>query len=259
MSAESSAFATHPCGAPVIVVTGAARRIGAVVAAHLHAAGADIVLHCKGSVAEGEAAVARMNALRADSARLVVADLAADPGCRHLIDAAAAWRGRIDGLVNNASIFARADLAQTDTALWDRFMDANAKSVLLLCKYAEPWLRRAAKPAVVNLGDARVDRPLPGFVAYSASKAALVSVTRTLALEWAPQIRVNAVAPGSMDWPEDGVFTAEQQAAMEAAVPLARRGCGEDIAVAVRFLLLEAGYVTGQVLAVDGGSSLVAP
>jgi len=240
----------------VVLVTGAARRVGAQIAAHLHARGADVAVHCRHSVEQAEALVARLNDARADSARAFEADLAQAAACERLVHAAGAWHGRIDALVNNASTFLRTPAGAVDEQLWSSIVDGNLKAAFFTSQAAAPWLR-TARGAIVNVTDARAERPLAGFSVYAAAKAGIVALTRALALELAPAVRVNAVAPGSLDWPEHDVFTDDEQRAIEAAIPLRRIGTGEDIARAIAFLLDDAEYVTGHVLHVDGGSSLV--
>lgn len=242
---------------PVALVTGAARRIGAAIAEHLHAGGHDLVIHYRSSAAEARALAERLNARRADSAIILAADLADSGACERLVAAAAGWRGgRLDALVNNASSFRRTPLGTIDDATWHEMIDGNLKAALFCSQAAAPWLRQAGG-AIVNLCDVHTDRPLPQFSAYSAAKAGIVALTRGLALELAPQVRVNAVSPGSLDWPEDGIFSEAEQRQTEAAIPLRRLGTGHDIAGAVEFLLRGNRYITGHVLAVDGGASLV--
>ncbi len=240
----------------VVLVTGAARRIGAQIATHLHASGADVAIHCRHSVAQAAALVARLNAARADSARAFEADLSQAAACERLVKASGDWHGRIDALVNNASTFLRTPAGSVDEPLWASIVDGNLKAAFFTSQAAVPWLR-ATRGAIVNVTDARADRPLAGFSVYAAAKAGIVALTRAMALELAPAVRVNAVAPGSLDWPEHEVFTDAEQRAIEAAIPLRRIGTGEDVARAIAFLIDDADYVTGHVLHVDGGSSLV--
>jgi len=242
---------------PVALVTGAARRIGAAIASHLHAGGYDVIVHYRRSAHDAERLVERLNADRPGSAIAAAADLADPAGCEALVERAAAWRGgRLDALVNNASSFRRTPLGTIDDAAWHELVDGNLKAALFCSQAAAPWLR-ASGGAIVNLCDVHTERPLREFSVYSAAKAGIVALTRALALELAPAVRVNAVSPGSLDWPEEGIFTDAERAATEAAIPLARLGNGRDIAQAVEFLLRGNRYVTGHVLAVDGGASLV--
>lgn len=241
---------------PVALITGAARRIGAGIARELHAAGCDIVIHYRHSGREAAALCESLNHARPDSALAVMADLSSSASCGRLIKQALAWRGRLDALVNNASSFKRTPLGTVDDDQWSELIDGNLKAAFFCSQFAAPALT-ASRGAIINVCDARTDRPLPGFSVYIAAKAAIVSLTRALALELAPAVRVNAISPGSLTWPEDETFSKVERARMESAIPLARIGTGEDIGRAVRFLLREAPYVTGQVLAVDGGAGIV--
>ncbi|HRA78362.1 MAG TPA: pteridine reductase [Burkholderiaceae bacterium] len=241
---------------PVVLVTGSARRIGAGVARHLHALGSAVVVHHRRSADEARQLVASLNALRPDSALALSADLADARQCAELVDAAARWKGRLGALVNNASSFYRTPIGSIDERQWSELVDGNLKAALFTSQAAAPWLRDSGG-AIVNVCDVHTERPLPQFSVYTAAKAGIVALTRALALELAPRVRVNAVAPGSLDWPEAGIFTEDERRAGEAAIPLGRLGTGDDIARAVEFLLFGNDYVTGQVLNVDGGSSLV--
>jgi pteridine reductase len=241
---------------PVVLVTGSARRIGAGVARHLHALGSAVVVHHRRSADEARQLVASLNALRPDSALALSADLADARQCAELVDAAARWKGRLGALVNNASTFYRTPIGSIDERQWSELVDGNLKAALFTSQAAAPWLRDSGG-AIVNVCDVHTERPLPQFSVYTAAKAGIVALTRAFALELAPRVRVNAVAPGSLDWPEAGIFTEDERRAGEAAIPLGRLGTGDDIARAVEFLLFGNDYVTGQVLNVDGGSSLV--
>lgn len=254
MPSNGSSSATP--AVPVALVTGSARRIGASIAEHLHASGYDVIVHYRKSAEEATTLADGFNARRADSAIAIGADLAQATECERLVEAAAGWRGRLDALVNNASSFHRTPLGTIDEAAWHELVDGNLKAALFCSQAAAPWLRESGG-AIVNLCDVHTERPLPQFSVYSAAKAGVVALTRALALELAPQVRVNAVSPGSLDWPEVGIFTEAERDSMEAAIPLARLGNGEDIALAVGFLLRGNRYITGHVLAVDGGASLV--
>jgi pteridine reductase len=215
-----------------------------------------VVVHYRRSVREAQALVERLNGQRSGSALAVAADLGRADECARLVEAAGAWQGRLDALVNNASSFRRTPVGSIDEAAWHELVDGNLKAALFTSQAAAPWLR-SSRGAIVNLCDVHTDRPLPQFSVYSAAKAGVVALTRALALELAPEVRVNAVSPGSLDWPEDAIFSAAERAVTEAAIPLGRIGTGEDIAAAVEFLLSGTRYMTGHVLAVDGGSSLV--
>lgn len=239
---------------PVMIVTGAARRVGAAIARALHATGADVVLHYRSSAQEAQTLAAGLNALRADSAFALAADLGRDSEPERLIDEVVARRGRIDALVNNASSFFPTPLGSIDRAAWDDLIGSNLKGPLFLSQAAAPFLK-ASRGAIVNLIDIHAERPLSGYPLYCAAKAGLLGLTRALALELAPQVRVNGIAPGPVAWPEDARISPEERAAIIGHTLLKREGDPADIAACVRFLILDAPYVTGQILAVDGGRS----
>lgn len=237
-----------------VLVTGAARRIGADIARGLHGAGYRVIVHCHRSMDEAEALVAGLNDLRPDSARLVRADLADTARLGELVDRAAGCWGRLDGLVNNASAFYSTPLASASESQWDELMASNLKAPFFLIQAAAEPLRRW-RGGIVNLVDVYAERPLRGFPVYSIAKAGLAALTRSLAVELAPEVRVNGVAPGAILWPEQAQ-PSSTQADILARVPLGRAGEPSDIVKAVLFLLGESPYVTGQILAVDGGRSL---
>jgi pteridine reductase len=239
--------------APVVLVTGAARRVGAAIARAQHAAGWNVVVHAHRSHDDGTALVAELNDARADSARLLRADLA-DPVALVALarNAHGAW-SRLDALVNNASSYYPTPLADLQSAQVDDLLASNLRGPLLLTQACAPLF--GAQAAVVNIVDTQLTRPLPGYSAYYAAKAGLWSLTETLALELAPRVRVNAIAPGHTMW---GEGLAEAQRAGELArIPLGRLGGAEEIARAARFLLSDdAAYITGAILPVDGGLRL---
>ncbi len=239
---------------PVILVTGAARRVGAEIARQLHAAGASVVLHYRRSATAAQALADELAAARPDSAWLVAGDLAADGVPEAVVAHALAQAGRLDGLVNNASSFFPTPLGQIDSAAWLDLIGSNLKGPLFLSQAAAPQLR-ARRGAIVNIVDIHAERPLRHYPLYCAAKAGLLGLTRALALELAPQVRVNGVSPGPVEWPEDGQFAPAERAEIVRHTLLEREGTPADIAGMVRFLLLEAPYVTGQIIAVDGGRS----
>ncbi|MCI4569398.1 pteridine reductase [Lysobacter sp. CFH 32150] len=239
---------------PVAVVTGAARRIGAAIARRLHADGYDLALHYRGSAAAMQALADELNAARPNSVLTLQAELADFDRLPELIAHAVGRYGRLDALVNNASTFLPTTFGTTTPAQWDALFAANVRAPYFLAQAAAPHLR-ASRGAIVNLADIYAERPLREHAVYGMSKAALVHMTRALALELAPDVRVNAVAPGAILWPEDGKDEAAK-AAMLARTPLGRIGTPEEIAEAVRWLLRDARYTTGQVIRVDGGRML---
>lgn len=240
----------------VVLVTGAARRIGAAIARALHASGARVVLHCHRSREEAAALAASLESARARSTAIVAGDLLDAAALQRIAAEARAAFGRLDGLVNNASSFHPTPLGAIGAREWDDLVGTNLRAPLLLAQAAAPALREA-RGAIVNIVDIHAERPLPGYLVYSVAKSGLAGLTRALALELAPEVRVNGVAPGAILWPEGGEhFDAAEKARIEAQTPLERVGDPADVAGAVKYLLLDAPFVTGQILAVDGGRSL---
>lgn len=239
----------------VALVTGAARRIGAAIVRELHAQGWNVLIHARRSLAEASALADELNALRADSAQGVQGDLQQPEQIEALARLAHARWQRLDALVNNASSYSATAPGQVTPAQLDDLLGSNLRAPLLLTQACARLMREGA---VVNLIDARARHAQPGFAPYAAAKAGLWSLTETLALELAPRIRVNGVAPGHMIWPESVALSEGERAQMLAQIPLARLGSAPDIARAVRFLLSDdAAYISGAVLRVDGGLGLV--
>lgn len=235
-----------------ILVTGGAKRVGAVVARRLHAAGAQVALHYHHSRTAAEALAAEFNAARPESALTLAADLLDTAALPGLVAAVVARCGRLDGLVNNASSFFPTPVGAIDETAWNDLVGTNFKAPLFLAQAAAPHLVRQ-QGAIVNITDIHAERPLKGYPLYSAAKGALLTLTRALAVELAPAVRVNAVAPGAILWPEDGQLAGDDRRDIVAHTLLQREGTPEDIAGAVHFLLAEASYMTGQVLNIDGG------
>jgi pteridine reductase len=238
----------------VALITGAARRIGAAIARRLHASGASVVLHYRGAEAEAAHLEAELNAARGKSACKVKADLLAPIAPRALVGAAIERFGRLDVLVNNASTFYPTAVGSIEAGHWEELMGSNLRAPLFLAQEAAPQLKKNGG-AIVNVADIHAERPLKGYLVYSVAKAGLVALTRALALELAPEIRVNGVAPGAIAWPDDGQFEPAERERIVATTPLARLGSPEEIARAVHFLAT-APFVSGQILAVDGGRSV---
>lgn len=238
---------------PVILVTGAARRVGADIARTLHAAGANLVLHYRASAPEAEALAAELNARREKSALARRRDLRDMDGLAGLVEEAIAHFGRLDALVNNASSFFPTPVGSIDAAAWDDLIGSNLRGPLFLAQAAAPHLARTCG-CIVNITDIHAERPLKGYPLYCAAKAGLLGLTRALALELGPLVRVNAVAPGAIEWPEnDADFPPVAQAAIIEHTLLKRVGAPGDIARTVKFLIFDAPYITGQVINVDGG------
>lgn len=238
----------------VVLVTGAARRIGAAIARTLHAAGYDLALHCRRSRAELDALVAGLERARPNSTLALQADLADADALPALVGAAVARFGRLDGLVNNASAFHATPLGTITAADWDELFASNARAPLFLAQAAAPHLAARAG-AIVNLVDLYAERPLARHAVYTMAKASLAALTRALALDLAPAVRVNGVAPGAILWPDAGKPPAECERLI-AATPLRRSGTPQEVAAAVLWLLRDATFTTGQILRVDGGRGL---
>jgi pteridine reductase len=236
------------------LVTGGARRLGAAIARRLHSGGANVLIHYRDSEADATALVAELNAARAKSAAKVKAELLAPIAPRALVSAAKDAFGRLDILVNNASSFFPVPMGQIESSHWEELIGSNLRAPLFICQQAAPDLAEH-EGCIVNIVDIHAERPLKGYPVYSIAKAGLAAMTRALAIELAPRVRVNGVAPGAIAWPEDGQFDPAERERIVATTPLARVGGSEDIAQAVHFLAI-ASYVTGQIIAVDGGRSI---
>ena len=236
------------------LVTGGARRVGAAIARQLHAAGASVVLHYRDSATDADKLAAELNALRAKSAATVKAELLAPIAPRALVAAALESFGRLDLLVNNASSFFPVEVGSIEASHFEELIGSNLRAPLFISQEAAPHLAEA-RGSIVNIVDIHAERPLKGYAVYSVAKAGLAALTRSLALELAPQVRVNGVAPGAIAWPEDGQLEADERQRIVRTTPLGRTGAPEDIAQAVHFFAC-APYVTGQILSVDGGRSI---
>ena len=237
-----------------VLVTGGAKRLGAAMARKLHGAGADIVVHYHRSRPAADALVAELEAVRPGSALAVCADLHDVDRLPALVDAAVARYGRLDVLVNNASTFYPTPVGTITPAQFDDLVGTNLRAPLFLSQAAAPALR-ATQGLIINMVDIHARRPLKAHPAYSAAKAGLVMLTKSLARELGPDVRVNGIAPGPVLWPErdlDETLKAE----IVAKTALKRSGSPDDIARTALFLATEAPYVTGQIIAVDGGRSL---
>jgi pteridine reductase len=245
----------------VALVTGSARRIGAAIARRLHAAGYDVALHYRDSEGDAQALAAELDAVRANGTLLLQADLVEFDRLPELVAKTIGRFGRIDALVNNASAFYPTAFGATTPAQWDALFAVNARAPFFLAQAAAPHLANA-QGAIVNIADIHAERPLRDHAVYAMSKAALLHMTRALALELAPDVRVNAVSPGAILWPEHSDRSTGKDPAAQAAIlartPLGRTGTPDEIAEAVRWLLQDARYCTGQVLRVDGGRMLEA-
>ncbi len=236
------------------LVTGAARRVGAAIAQALHAAGASLVLHYRSSGDEADALARELNGIRPGSALLAQCDLLEGGAVQQLAHTAATAFGGLDILVNNASSFYPTPLGDIDEEDWNDLIGTNLKAPLFLAQAAAPALRERSG-LIVNLADIHGMRPLRRHPVYSVAKAGLIMLTKSLARELGPQVRVNAIAPGPVLWPEDGIDAALRDEII-ARTALKRIGSAADVARAVVFFASEAPFVTGQILAIDGGRSI---
>ena len=237
-----------------VLVTGGAKRLGAAIARELHSAGASVVVHYRNSAAEAEALVGELCRLRAGSALALGADLGDLERLPWLVDSALERYGRLDVLVNNASSFYPTPVGSITPEQWDELMGSNLKAPLFLSQAAAPALRAAAG-CIINMVDIHGQRPLRNHPVYCAAKAGLIMLTRSLARELAPEVRVNGIAPGPVLWPTGGMDEPLQREII-GKTALKRPGSPRDVARTALFLASDAPYVTGQVIAVDGGRSI---
>jgi len=240
----------------VVLVTGGAKRVGAAICRRLHAAGAQLAVHYRSSEQEALALQKELNKLRPKSAAVFHADLLRQNALPQLIKKVVEKFGQLDALVNNASSFYATPLADIDEQQWHDLLGTNLRAPLFLAQAAAAELRRQ-HGAIVNIVDIHAERPMHGHLLYSVAKAGLVALTKGLAQEMAPQVRVNAVAPGVIIWPENEAWMdQEQRRKIVAHTLLKREGEPDDIARTVKFLLKDSPYITGQVISVDGGRSI---
>ncbi|WP_198411210.1 pteridine reductase [Marinimicrobium alkaliphilum] len=241
---------------PVALITGSAKRLGAQTARTLHAAGYRIVLHYRHSANDAEQLAADLNRTRPDSAVALQADLNQSTDVEQLARAALAQWQRLDALINNASSFFPTPVGEATEAHWDDLINSNLKAPFFLAQALAPALR-ASGGTIVNMADIHADRPLSQHPIYCAAKAGNVMLTKSLARELAPEVRVNGIAPGAILWPEsDADMSEDAKQGILHKVPLGREGHPDDIARTILFLVRDAPYITGQIIAVDGGRSL---
>ncbi len=237
------------------LITGGAKRVGAASARLLHAAGANLMIHYRNSAGEARTLQAELNAIRPDSVALIQADLLDIGGLPSLINKTVATFGGLDVLLNNASSFYPTPVGTIGEDDWIDLMGSNLKAPLFLSQAAAPELKKR-RGCIINITDIHAERPMKSYVVYSIAKAGLVGLTKSLARELAPEVRVNAVAPGPIMWPEDDAnFDEVSRQRIVSHTMLKRAGDPIDIALAVRFFAMDTHFVTGQVLAVDGGRS----
>ena len=236
----------------VVLITGGAKRVGAATCRRLHSAGANLMLHYRVSAGEARLLQAELNHQRKDSVALIQADLLDIAKLPAMVEQTVQSFGRLDALVNNASSFFQTPVGEITAAAWEDLIGTNLRAPLFLSQAAAPALKKS-QGAIVNITDIHAERPPKNYVVYSVAKAGLVGLTRSLARELAPEVRVNAIAPGPILWPDDETFDELSRQRIISHTPLKREGTPEDIAKAVHFLLAEATYVTGETINVDGG------
>lgn len=241
----------------VALITGGAKRVGACIAKKLHGQGIQIIVHYNHSHQEASQLCAELNQLRPHSAVCIQANLKNIDNIPQLVGLATATWGRLDILINNAASFKKESISNITSESWKDTLSSNLKAPVFLALEAASHLRKT-KGCIINMVDIRATRPLKHYTSYCISKAGLVMATKSLAIEWAPDIRVNAIAPGVVLWPDEiNESEQKQQEKIIARTPLQRTGVPEDIAKTALFLIEHAPYVTGQVINVDGGRSLV--
>jgi len=238
-----------------VLITGGARRVGAAICRRLHLAGANLMLHYRTSAGEARLLQAELNHIRPDSVALIQADLLDIAKLPAVVEQTVQTYGQLDALVNNASSFFQTPIGDITAANWNDLLGTNLQAPLFLAQAAAPALKRA-QGAIVNITDIHAERPLKNFVVYSIAKAGLMGLTRSLARELAPEVRVNAVAPGPILWPDDESFDELSRQRIISHTPLRREGTPDDIARAVHFLLADADYITGETINVDGGRNM---
>jgi pteridine reductase len=236
----------------IVLITGGGKRVGAAICRRLHAAGASLMLHYRNSAGEARLLQAELNGVRADSVALIQADLLDLNKLPAMIEQTLSKFGGLDALVNNASSFFPTPIGAITPEAWDDLMGTNLRAPLFLAQAAAAALKKA-QGAIVNIADIHAERPLKNFVAYSIAKAGLVGMSRSLARELAPEVRVNAVSPAPLLWPNDASFDELSRQRIISHTPLKREGEPDDIAKAVHFLLSDAPYITGETINVDGG------
>lgn len=236
------------------LITGAAARLGRAIARDLHR-DHRIVIHYRSSATAAQGLADELNSIRADSAVALRSDLTGAADCEELARAAVRCWGGIDVLINNASAFYPTPIGSADEDVWDELIGSNLKAPFFLSQALAPSLAEHGG-CIVNMADIHAERPMPQHTIYCAAKAGLVMLTKSLALELAPEVRVNAVAPGAILWPEQENVDSAARAKILARIPLARTGNEADIARTVRFLATDPSYINGQVIAVDGGRNL---
>jgi pteridine reductase len=238
----------------VALITGGAKRIGAADSRMLHAAGMNVIIHCRSSRDEAEALAAELNKIREHSAQMLQLDLDRSDQLAGLIEQAVAIWGRLDALINNASSFYPTPVGSITEGDWDNLMGSNLKAPLFLSQAAAPHLKKTGG-CIINMVDVHAFKPMRKHPVYCAAKAGLAMLTQSLARELGPEVRVNGVAPGAILWPDNEMPDETKQLILDRTA-LKRPGKAEDIAKTILFLVRDADYITGQIISVDGGRSL---
>jgi len=240
----------------VVLITGGAKRVGASICRLLHGGGAKLMIHYRNSVGEARALQSELNLQRPNSAAIIQGDLLNLAVLPSLIQETVSHFGQLDVLINNASSYYATEIGEIGDDQWEDLIGSNLKAPLFLAQAAAHELRKQ-QGCIINITDMHVERPKKGYVVYSVAKAGLVTLTKSLAQELGPDVRVNAVAPGPVLWPEDNPqFDEVYRQRVISQTLLKRIGECDDVAKAVRFLIQDAPFITGQVIAVDGGRSL---
>ena len=242
--------------APVALITGSAQRIGAAITRMLHELGYNTIIHYRHSASSAQKLASELNGIRKNSAASVAADLNDHQSILNLAETAVGIWGRIDVLINSASSFYPTPIGSATELQWDELVNSNMKAPFFLSQALAPALARQ-KGAIINIADIYAEKPLAQHTIYCMAKAGNAMLTKSLAMELAPMIRVNGIAPGAILWPDQGGANEEQaQTKLLEKIPLGRTGLQEDIANTVVFLLRNAPYITGQIISVDGGRTL---
>jgi pteridine reductase len=240
----------------IVLITGGAKRVGAAICCLLHAHGANLMIHYRNSVNEARALQSELNLKRANSVAIIQGDLLNLATLPNLVEETVKHFGKLDVLINNASTYYPTEIGNINEANWNDLMGSNLKAPLFLSQAAAIELRKQ-QGCIINITDMHVERPKKGYIVYSVAKAGLVTLTKSLAHELSPEVRVNAVAPGPVMWPENNPqFDEVYRQRVISQTLLKRIGEPDDIAKAVKFLIQDAPFMTGQIIAVDGGRSL---
>lgn len=240
---------------PVVLVTGGSRRVGAAIVQRLHREGWRVAIHYRASQHEAAALADQLNTIRPNSALTVAAELLEVAALAPLVAHVVEHFGRLDALVNNASTYYATPIGDIAMQDWEALMGSNLRAPLFLAQAAAPHLK-ASGGSIVNITDIHTERPMPDYVVYNVAKAGLRGLTHALARDLAPAVRVNAVAPGPIAWPDDGQIASAERERILAQVPLGREGGVGQIAEAVKYLICDAHFVTGHTINVDGGRSI---